>query len=288
MAGKRRVGFVTHEYYFWHDTGNYAGSFKPGEFIQPSRHWESPESKRRFKSLVDVSNFRNELIHIEPRKASIEEIERIHTASHVKNMQELSKADGGLMGDDESVFGPFGFEIAALSAGGAIEAATAVFKGEVDVAYALIRPPGHHAIKEHGMGFCMFNNIGIAIEHLRKTTNLTKFAVVDWDVHHGNGTQAVFYDDPNVLTISMHQDELYPRHEGKVEEIGEGAGKGFNINIPMPAGSGDGAYRYAFESVIKPAVKRFKPEFIFIASGFELPAHFEIGELFIDIVGECL
>ena len=265
----RKVGFVTHEYYFWHDTGTYAGSYKPGRYIQAGRHWESPESKRRFKSLVDVSNFRDELVHIEPREATVPELERVHNPAHMKKMKELSDNGGGLMGDDESVFGPYGYEIGCLSAGGAIEAADAVYRGDVDVAYALIRPPGHHAVRDFGMGYCMFNNIGVAIEHLRATTDLKKFAVIDWDVHHGNGTQAVFYNDPNVLTISLHQDQLYPRHEGTVEEMGDGAGKGFNINIPIPAGSGDGAYRYAFNNVVKPAIERFEPEFIFIASGFD-------------------
>jgi acetoin utilization deacetylase AcuC-like enzyme len=269
MPKQRKTGWVTHEYYFWHDTGTYAGSHKPGEFLQPGKHYESPESKRRFKGLMDVSSLRDELIHIEPRRATVAELERIHNPKHIQNMKTLSDNEGGLTGDDESVFGPFGYEIGCLAAGGAIVAADAVYKGEVDVAYALIRPPGHHAVKDHGMGFCMFNNIGVAIEHLKKTTDLRKFAVIDWDVHHGNGTQAVFYNDPSVLTISLHQDELYPRHEGKITETGEGAGLGFNINIPMPAGSGDGAYRYAFESVVKPAIDRFQPEFIFIASGFD-------------------
>lgn len=269
MNKSRRVGFLTHEYYFWHDTGTYAGSYKPGQFIQAGKHWESPDSKRRFKSLVDVSSIKSDLIHIEPRPATDEELARVHNPKHINRMRELSNNGGGLMGDDESVFGPYGFEIACLSAGGAIKAADSVYKGEVDVAYALIRPPGHHAVRDHGMGYCMFNNIGVAIEHLRKTTPLKKFAVIDWDVHHGNGTQSVYYEDPNVLAISLHQDELYPRHEGKVEEIGAGSGVGFNINVPIPAGSGDGAYRYAFEKVVRPAIERFKPEFIFVASGFD-------------------
>ncbi|MDW7648463.1 MAG: class II histone deacetylase [Nitrospiraceae bacterium] len=269
MSRNRRTGWVTHEYFFWHDTGNYAGCYKPGEYLQPARHWESPESKRRFKSLIDVSNLKNNLIHIEPRQATIAELERVHNSLHISNMQSLSAANGGLMGDGESPFGPFGFEIACLAAGGAIAAADAVYKDEVDVAYALIRPPGHHAIKDHGMGFCMFNNIAVAIEHLKATSRLRNFAVIDWDVHHGNGTQAIYYDNPNVLTISLHQDDLYPRHSGTIHETGENDGVGFNINVPLPVGSGDGAYRYAFEQIVNPAIKRFAPELIFIASGFD-------------------
>ena len=273
MSKIRKTGWLTHEYFFWHDTGNYAGSHKPGEFLQPGKHPESPETKRRFKSLIDVSAFKHDLIHLEPRKATVEELARVHATTHIQNMQKLSQEFGGLMGDDESVFGPFGFDIAALGAGGAIVAADAVYKKEVDVAYALLRPPGHHAVKDHGMGFCMFNNIAVAIEHLRKTTNLTKFAVIDWDVHHGNGTQDIYYSDPNVLTISLHQEDLYPRFIGTIQETGEAEGKGFNINVPIPAGSGEGAYKYAFENVVIPAVKRFKPEFIFIASGFDASYH---------------
>ena len=164
MSKLRKTGWLTHEYFFWHDTGNYAGSHKPGEFLQPGKHPESPETKRRFKSLIDVSSFKHDLIHLEPRKATEEELARVHAISHIHNMQKLSSEFGGLMGDDESVFGPFGYDIAALGAGGAIVAADAVFKKEVDVAYALLRPPGHHAVKDHGMGFCMFNNIAVAID----------------------------------------------------------------------------------------------------------------------------
>lgn len=266
----RKVGFLTHEYYFWHDTKTHAGSYQPGEFIQPGKHWESSESKRRFKSLVDVSNIKKELIELDPRQATFTELNKVHTKEHIELMKQRSDAGGGLMGfEEDSLFGKFGFEICSLAAGGAIVASEKVFKKEVDVAYALIRPPGHHAVKEQGMGYCMFNNIAVAIEYLKETTNLKRFAVIDWDVHHGNGTESLYYSDSNVLTISLHQDELYPRHTGKVTDIGEKEGKGFNINIPLPAGSGDGAYKYAFENVVIPAVKRFKPEFIFVASGFD-------------------
>ena len=114
MSKMRKTGWLTHEYFFWHDTGNYAGSHKPGEFLQPGKHPESPETKRRFKSLIDVSSFKHDLIHLEPRKATEEELARVHAISHIHNMQKLSSEFGGLMGDDESVFGPFGYDIAAL------------------------------------------------------------------------------------------------------------------------------------------------------------------------------
>jgi acetoin utilization deacetylase AcuC-like enzyme len=166
-------------------------------------------------------------------------------------------------------FGRGSFEIAALAAGGAIVAVDAVVDGQVDNVYALVRPPGHHAMPDSGLGFCLFGNVAVAVMHGRIVRGLERVAVIDWDVHHGNGTEAAFYDDPSVLTISLHQDGCFPPGSGSVERIGEGGGEGFNINIPLPPGSGDGAYQAAFERVVLPAVRSFGPELVVVASGFD-------------------
>ena len=166
-------------------------------------------------------------------------------------------------------FGSGSYEIALLAAGGAIVAVDAVLDEEVENVYALVRPPGHHALPDTGIGFCLFGNVAIAVLHARHLRGLDRVAVVDWDVHHGNGTEAAFYDDPSVLTISIHQDSCFPPGSGPVERTGEGRGDGFNVNVPLPPGSGDGAYHAAFERVVLPALHSFRPELVVVASGFD-------------------
>lgn len=142
----------------------------------------------------------------------------------------------------------------------------------MDNAYALVRPPGHHAVAAEGMGFCIFGNVAIAVKHAVEERGLSRIAVVDWDVHHGNGTQSAFYSDPGVLTVSLHQQDAFPPGSGRVEEAGEGEGSGYNINVPLPPGSDVGAYESAFERVVIPALHRFHPELIVVASGLDAAA----------------
>jgi acetoin utilization deacetylase AcuC-like enzyme len=148
-------------------------------------------------------------------------------------------------------------------------ACDAVLDGEIDNAYALVRPPGHHAVADEGIGLCIFGNVAIAAQHLR-VRGLDRIAVVDWDVHHGNGTQEAFYGDPSILTISLHQANLQIGDTiGAVEERGEGEGEGYNLNVPLPPGSGRGAYMAAMERVVVPALRDFRPDFVLVASGLD-------------------
>jgi len=153
--------------------------------------------------------------------------------------------------------------------GGVIEAVDAVLGGRVENAYALVRPPGHHAERDRGRGFCIFGNIALAAKHALAARAVPRIAVVDWDVHHGNGTQDAFYDDPRVLTISIHQDRNYPFDSGFLAERGEGAGKGANINVPLPPGSGHGAYLATIEQVVVPALRAQEPSLVFVGCGFD-------------------
>lgn len=141
--------------------------------------------------------------------------------------------------------------------------------GDTRRAFALVRPPGHHAEPDRGRGYCLLANIPIAIEHLRAEGALARVAVIDWDVHHGNGAQRIYFEDPDVLTISLHQEQLYPADSGFVDETGAGLGEGSNVNIPLPAGSGIGAYRDAFKRVVEPVVRHFRPELIIVACGYD-------------------
>ncbi len=265
----RRTGLVWHERYMWHDTGTGSGPLPAGGWIEPGDLAESPETKRRFKNLLDVSGLTPRLELLEPRAATREEVLRVHDAAHVDRIEAEAATGRGDAGDGGSPFGRDSFEIALLAAGGVITAVDAVVHGAVDNCYALVRPPGHHARPETGMGFCIFSNCAIAARHAQVAHGLGRIAVVDWDVHHGNGTQAVFYDDPTVLTISLHQDNVFPPDSGAVTETGQGEGVGFNLNIPLPAGSGVGAYVHAVEHVVVPALDLYRPELVLVASGFD-------------------
>ncbi|MEZ5774068.1 MAG: class II histone deacetylase [Hyphomicrobiaceae bacterium] len=263
------TGFVFHELYLWHNTQNWAQVFEPGLTIQPGEHAENPETKRRFRNLVEVSGLSDHLVMLKPRYATDDEIARFHTREHIAHIKALSEIGYGDAGKNLTPMGKGSYEIALLAAGGAIVAFDAVIEGRVRNAYALIRPPGHHATATTAMGFCLFGNAVVAIHHARVKHGLKRVATVDWDVHHGNGTQSAFYADPGVLTISLHQDNLFPPSSGSLAETGQGAGQGYNINIPLPPGSGNGAYVAAFERVVLPALKRFRPELIVVPSGFD-------------------
>jgi acetoin utilization deacetylase AcuC-like enzyme len=273
------TGWITHERYLWHDTGSAAGYLEAGGWLEPLAHVESAASKRRFLNLVAVSGVLDALTSIAPRQATREQLLAVHTPEYVERIEQLSAGRGGDAGDGTTAFGRGGFEIARLSAGGAITAVEVVVTGAVSNAYALVRPPGHHAMPDHGMGFCIFNNIAIAVTHARRSLGVERVAVVDWDVHHGNGSQAVFYDDPSVLVISVHQDRCYPADSGFVQERGAGAGLGANINVPLPPGSGHGAYLRAFHRVVVPAVEQFAPDLVVVASGFDASAYDSMGRM---------
>jgi acetoin utilization deacetylase AcuC-like enzyme len=262
------TGLVWHERYMWHDTRHAAGPLPAGGWLEPGEHSENPGTKRRFKNLMDASGLTEHLVMLAPREATLEDVCRFHTREYVDRIRAESSANGGDAGS-LTPFGPGSFEIALLAAGGVVTAVDAVLDGIVANAYALVRPPGHHALAGEGMGFCIFGNCAIAAHHARVARGLERVAVVDWDVHHGNGTQAAFYADPSVLTISIHQDNCFPPGSGTLAENGDGAGAGANVNIPLPAGSGAPAYVAAFERVVVPSLDRFRPELVIVASGLD-------------------
>ncbi|KAJ3337374.1 hypothetical protein HDU93_001175 [Gonapodya sp. JEL0774] len=291
VSSSSSTGFVWAERYMWHDTGTAAGYLPAGGYFEPASHFESSASKRRFRNLVEVAGLLdNTLTTIKPREATIEEIKYYHTdeyITHVKKCSDLGFGDGGEL----TPIGKHSYEIALLSAGGCIEAVDQVLDGKLKNAYALNRPPGHHAEKDKGRGFCIFNNVVIAAEHCIRKRGLKKVAILDWgenpvsiltgrlnilhklklriDVHHGNGTQKAFYGRKDVLFVSIHQDRFYPPDLGNVEENGEGEGLGYNINVPLPPGSGHGAYLDTIERLVIPAFYQFKPDIILVSSGFD-------------------
>ena len=275
----RKTGYVWHEKYAWHDTGTHAGLVPSGGYVQPYRNFESPDSKARFAGLVEVSGLLESLTRIPAREVSDEDLLRVHTEAHVGRIRTQSEAEGGDAGDGFSPFGRGAFELAKLAAGGTLAAARAVLSGEVRNAYALVRPPGHHAEPDQGRGYCLFANVPIAIEALRAEGLVQRVAIFDYDVHHGNGAQKIYWDDPDVLTISVHQDGLFPVDTGQVHEQGGGAGAGTNINVPLPAGSGDGAYWSVVERVAGPAIRAFAPDLLIVSSGFDPSAFDPLGRM---------
>lgn len=264
----KRTGLVWQEQFAWHSPGVAAAFLPPGGFVQPGDHVDHPEARRRIVNLLEVAGVRRKLLSIdEIVPASRDELMLFHTADYIDRIKALSDAGGGNAGD-LTPFGPGGYEIAALSAGAGIAAGRAVLEGRVRNAYVLNRPPGHHAEADKGRGFCIFGNGVITVRRLRQLFGLGKVALLDWDVHHGNGAQQAFYDDPSTLTISVHQYKFYPSDSGFIQENGVGPGVGFNINVPLPPGSGHGAYLHAFDTVVLPALERFRPELIVVSCGF--------------------
>ena len=269
-----KTAFYTDERTFWHTGGSHALVLPVGGWVQPpvaGGFAESPESKRRLLSLIQASGLAASLDLRSARPATEEDLLRIHSREYLAKFKTLSDAHGGDLG----VSAPFGkgsYEIAALSAGLAMAAMDSVLEGSAAHAFALSRPPGHHCLREQSMGFCLLANIPIAIEAARAKHGLGRVAVIDWDVHHGNGTQSIYYADPETLTISLHQEFCFPPGYSGAEDRGEGPGAGANVNIPLLAGGGHDAYLYAFERIVLPALERFHPELIVVASGLDANA----------------
>lgn len=274
------TAFFTDERCFWHGGGNYAFTLPVGGLVQPMPAGlpENPETKRRLKNLVEVTGLARHLSVRSADPASETDLLRVHPQSYLSAFKAKSDAGGGELGL-RTPFGPGGYEIAALSAGLASAALRAVLTGEVANAYALSRPPGHHCTADFPNGFCLLNNIAVAIRAARAEGRARRVAVVDWDVHHGNGTEAIFWNDPDTLTISLHQERNYPLDTGGVEATGGPEAPGSNLNLPLPPGCGHATYLHAMERVVLPALHRFRPEVIIVACGFDAAAVDPLGRM---------
>lgn len=268
------TGFFWDERCFWHAGGNYAFTLPVGGLVQPLAAGglpESPETKRRLKNLMDVTDLMADLDARSAHEASWDDLARVHPESYLAEFRRLSDQGGGELGR-RTPFARGGFEIASLSAGLARAAVFSVLSGVHSNAYALSRPPGHHCLPDFPNGFCLLANIAIAIEAAKATGRLGRVAVIDWDVHHGNGTEAIYYDRDDVLTISLHQEGNYPLDTGAATDRGRGAGDGANFNLPLPPGAGHTAYLHALDRIVIPAVEAFRPDLIIVACGFDASA----------------
>jgi len=265
------TALVWDERYFWYEFGDCRNLLGDHAWLQPGSYIETPESKRRILNLLHASGLIDHLATLKPVTVSEDDLCCVHDPDYVRRVRELSAGGGGNVSPGAPVSAG-GYEIAALAVGGTKTAVDAVLRGTATNAYALVRPPGHHAERNHGAGLCVFANAAIATRLAMREHGLARVAIVDWDAHHGNGTESAFYDDPAVLSISIHQDLVIPGR-GAVRDCGRDRGEGYNINIPLPPGSGTGAYLAAIDRVIAPALRRFAPGLILVASGVDACAN---------------
>jgi acetoin utilization deacetylase AcuC-like enzyme len=273
------TAFYWDERCFWHGGGNYAFTLPVGGLVQPGAGLpESPETKRRLRNLMDVTGLSGHLSMRHADAATWKDLARVHPETYLSAFMAASDTGGGELGL-RTPFGKGGFEIAALSAGLVTAALTSVLTGTARNAYALSRPPGHHCLPDFPNGFCLLANIAIAIRAVQAQGLAARVAVVDWDVHHGNGTEAIFYDNPDVLTISLHQDRNYPLDTGAATDRGAGAGLGANLNIPLPPGTGHNGYLLAMDRLVLPVLHRFAPDVIIIACGYDAAAIDPLGRM---------
>ncbi len=238
------------------------------EHLNGHNHPERPE---RFDAILDElrrAGLLERLTPLSSRSATLEELQLCHTREYLETAQHDIAAGYGHLTTGDTDVTPNSWEIALVAAGGVLNAVDAVAAGQASNAFCVVRPPGHHATPAHGMGFCVVNNLSVAARYAQRTYGLEHVLIVDWDVHHGNGTQDIFYSDPTVLFFSTHQWPLYPG-TGRADETGAGAGKGFTMNFPFPAGSGRKEILGAIENSLMPAAAAFRPELVMISAGFD-------------------
>lgn len=238
-----------------------------------------PERPERVAAMIAMAESlrRPDLQFLSPREATLDEIAQCHTPEYIAAVERTAHLDRFDF-DHDTHTSRETFQTAMLSAGGVLTAVESVLDGAAENAFAIVRPPGHHAFANHAMGFCFFNNIAIAARWLIQHRGLKRVMVIDWDLHHGNGTQDFFYDDADVLYTSLHQFPHYPG-TGSMHEMGAGDGLGFTVNAPMPAGFGDPEYLRVFDDLIMPVGRAFKPQFILVSAGFDCHFRDPLGEM---------
>ena len=254
-------GLVFHENYLLHETGSH------------------PERKERLVAIMELLKERGlleEMVSVEAREATLEEVELNHSRDYIEKVRGFCQGGGGRL-DPDTVVSPQSFTAALWAVGGVLNALDAVLEGRCSSVFCAVRPPGHHALRARAMGFCIFNNVAIAARYALKK-GLERVLIVDWDAHHGNGTQDAFYTSPQVLYFSTHQWPLYPG-TGRAEEKGEGPGQGYTINCPLPPGSGDHVFLDVFDGVLLPRAREFDPQLILISAGYDAHAYDPLASL---------
>jgi len=266
-----RTGVVIDERYTAHDTG-----------------YGHPERAERISTLLEMlqSHPAPGIVRIDPRPATVEEIALNHASGHIAHVA-ATAGNAWFAFDADTPVSARSYETALLAAGGVVTLVDAIMDGVVENGFALVRPPGHHAEYDRAMGFCLFNNVAVAAHVLKQRHGLERVLIMDWDLHHGNGTQHSFYQDPGVLYVSTHQYPYYPG-TGAVDEVGGGQGVSFTVNIPLRAGSGDPEFVEVFTRVIEPIARQFRPQFVLVSAGFDCHRRDPLGGLMVTEEGIAL
>ena len=261
-----KTGFFYHPIFLQHET-------TPGH----------PERADRLKAILQILNNTGLIDQLEkytPQPASIETLQLNHDADYIKRVKQACEQGTGMIDSPDCSICSATYEAALHAAGAATQAVDAVINGEIKNAFCAVRPPGHHALHDTAMGFCYFNNIAIAARHLQKKHGIQKIMIIDWDVHHGNGTQDSFYDDPSVFFFSCHQYPFYPG-SGAENETGSGKGKGYTLNVPLRPGQTDQDMIKIFKQQVETAANHFQPQFILLSAGFDSHHDDPLGGMYI-------
>ena len=267
-----------------HDMGDWAIYIPPTGLVEPDTHLDNPVRTARLRRLIAKTGLEERLDVVVPRAATPEEIEAVHSAEHVARMAAVSEAGWGDAGGGFTPMNGDSYDLALLSAGSVLTCVERVLAGEADRAYGLGRRSGHHASRDTGYGFCIFNNVAVAAA-AAKAGGVERIAIVDVDAHHGNGTEAIFYDDPSVLTISLHEDRMFPLETGSADDRGGAGAESSNLNVPLPAGTGDDGYALAFDAIVAPVVRAFAPELVIVGAGQDASASDPLGRMAVTVPG---
>ncbi len=256
------------------------GLVKDRRYLDHGRDVAHPESYRRLQALYEVleaPNMMGKFTEIEPRYATYAELEMVHERPYIDLVADTAGKDLCSL-DADTITTAETYDVARLAVGGLCRAVDSVADGEVENALALIRPPGHHAEAGEALGFCIFNNVAIAAKYALAKHGFGRILIVDWDLHHGNGTQNAFYDDPRVLYCSTHQSPGYPG-TGRIDEIGTGKGRGYTVNIPLRGGAGTAHYVKVFRRLIVPIAMKYRPDLVLVSAGFDIYNRDPLGEM---------
>jgi len=254
------------------------------EHYQPG-HPESPERLEAIMAALEASPLKARLTSLEPKPVSLERLERVHTPEYVARIRKLAATGGDAWRGGETYVCPRSYDAALLAAGGIVTLVEAVVQGVVSNGFALVRPPGHHASQAEGEGFCLFNNAAVAARVARDELGLARVLIVDWDLHHGQGTQYITYDDPGSLYFSTHQyGNIYPG-TGHWSEIGSGEARGTNVNVPLSPGIGDAGYARILDELLTPIARRFKPELMLVSAGYDTHWLDPLGSMTVTVAG---
>ena len=250
----KKTGIVKDERYLRHETGRF--------------HPESPERLEAIYDMLESPEMKGKFLHIEPRYSTHEEIGMVHSQSYIEMVAKTAGKRHTSLDPDTST-SPESYDVAKLAVGGLLNAIDSVVSGETDNAFAFIRPPGHHTETSRAAGFCIFNNVAIGALHATKKHEMKRILIVDWDLHHGNGTQNTFYEDSRILYFSTHQSPFYPG-TGRLNEIGRKEGLGYTVNVPLGRGPGDAEYLKIFRKVLQPVAHAFHPDIVMLSAGFDI------------------